>query len=312
MSHPPGIIDAVQTEAAITALTSEQYGLCSLGQLRKRGVSIHQVAHRLAARRLLVVHDGVYRLAGSTRSPEQSVLAACLAAGPAAVASHRSAAAIHGLRERPSMPEITVVGTRLPILHGVVVHRTTQLERIDRIDRDRIPATRVERTLLDLGAVVASGDVEVAAERAILLGLTTHQRLLQVVERAGGRGRRGTAALRTFLEQRDPHRRPIESVLELAFLRLLKAHRVELPEVQVQVAPGVRVDFGYPTQRLAVELDGRVWHSTKADFQRDRTRARELATVGWHWIPFTWADVHDTPSETVDQLRRLLGLSLSA
>ena len=76
-------------------------------------MTARQVHDRRAAGLLVPVHQGVYRLAGSPRSWNQDVLAACMAAGPTAVASHRAAAWLWGLRGADQV----VPETRLP---GVV------------------------------------------------------------------------------------------------------------------------------------------------------------------------------------------------
>lgn len=68
----------------------------------------------------------------------------------------------------------------------------------------------------------------------------------------------------------------------------VRQHRVALPSGRV-----ARIDLAYPEIRLGIEADGRIWHSGKADFERDRTRANVLAASGWTVLRFGWADVRD-------------------
>ena len=88
-------------------------------------MSARQIHARLSAGWLTAVHQSVYLVGSAGASPEQAVLAACLATGSEAVASHRSAAALWGLRGvEAEGPEITLWADRHRPLHGVQVHRT--------------------------------------------------------------------------------------------------------------------------------------------------------------------------------------------
>lgn len=45
-----------------------------------------------------------------------------------------------------------------------------------------------------------------------------------------------------------------------------------------------RVDMAYETERLAVELDGRAYHSSRDQWERDIRRDLDLATIGWQTL----------------------------
>ena len=84
----------------------------------------------LASSLLVAVHRGVYRLSGVPVTDEQRLLAAVLAAGLGALASHRSAAWLWGIlptHALPIEPEITIPSPRRPRLRGVIVHRSLDL-----------------------------------------------------------------------------------------------------------------------------------------------------------------------------------------
>lgn len=69
--------------------------------------------------------------------------------------SHEAAAVVHGIRASDTaLPEISVVGTALPILHGVKVHRTAALEERDVQIVNGIPAAVGVRMLADLAGVL--------------------------------------------------------------------------------------------------------------------------------------------------------------
>jgi len=242
------------------------------------------------------------------RSVGQDVLAACLAAGPDAAASHRSAAAVLGLRDVDwGSPEITAaVGCRRP-LAGVTVHRSV-LAAADVGRRGPIPVTRPARTLLDL-AGVEPALVEGALDDALVRGLTTLGSLGRMLDRAGGHGRAGTALLRDLVTERQAGLRSTESPLEDRPVRLLRRHGLPGPvrqhEVLLPDGTLVRLDLAYPDLKLGIEADGRIWHSGRADFSRDRRRANRLAAIGWTMLRYGWADL-ERGRAMADEVRFLL------
>lgn len=52
-----------------------------------------------------------------------------------------------------------------------------------------------------------------------------------------------------------------------------------------------RVDFAFPTEMVAIELDGVAFHSDGDSFQRDRERQNRLTLLGWRVLRFTYWDV---------------------
>jgi hypothetical protein len=89
-----GFLSAAEVDRAIGALAGRQYGVVSRAQLDALGVSRGAIERRLARRRLLHVHRGVYAVGHRAPRREARWLAAVLAAGEGAVLSHRSAAAL--------------------------------------------------------------------------------------------------------------------------------------------------------------------------------------------------------------------------
>jgi hypothetical protein len=172
-----------------------------------------------------------------------------------------------------------------------------------------IPVTTIPRTLLDLGAVVPYEVVEHATQDAIIRKLVEPGSLVAVLERVGGRGRRGTAALRSVVRHALPDEK-LQSMLELKLLALIQRLGVEPPEPQHELvcADGrrVRLDFAWPALRIAVEADGHRWHSTSAQLRRDLARSRSIQASGYAHHRYGWADVVETPMLTVDELRQIL------
>lgn len=60
-------------------------------------------------------------------------------------------------------------------------------------------------------------------------------------------------------------------------------------------------------ERLALEIDGYAFHSTRSAFERDRTRDAELQARGLRVLRITWRQIVDEPAATVAKIARLLG-----
>jgi very-short-patch-repair endonuclease len=224
-----------------------------------------------------------------------------LAAGPGAALSHRSAAALHGIRE--SRGAIDVTTARRVQVRGIVVHRTTALGAHDLTTRRGVPVTTLARTLLDLAGILTAeqlGKLVRETDRAGRLDARAVQ------ARIGERRDAGARALRAALAE---HARLATSLtlseLEDRFLALLDAHDLPRPLTNHPIA-GMKVDAVWPEQQLAVELDGWAWHHDRAAFEEDRRRSARLTAAGWTPVRFTHAQVVGRPGEVADTLRALL------
>jgi very-short-patch-repair endonuclease len=303
-------------EAVLARRASEHHGVFSLAAARTAGLTEGALRRRLVGGSVARLHEGVYRFVAAPETWRTGVAAAVLAAGASAVASHRSAARLWALRDVPRWaPEVTALGRRLPDVEGVVVHRTDRLDDLDRAVVDGIPCTSVARTLLDLGAVVHRTVVRTATRDAALRGLTTLVDLVCILERIGGPGRRGTAALRWTIRQSLPDAR-LESRLEVALLRLVRSAGLPPAAVQHELhchdGRLVRLDLAWPERGIAVEADGRRWHSTSAEFERDMARANSISASGWILYRFGWNDVHQRPASVQALLRRAFSVTTAA
>lgn len=241
-------------ETALAVLAASRHGIVLRAKARQAGLSAREIDQRMRRELLVRMHEGVYRHAAAPSTPSGRLLAAVLASGDQAVASHRSAARLHALRGTPRWrPEVTVARTRLPRHAGIIVHRTNLLEPVDvtRSTASRSPPWPAP--LLDLGAVVPFELVERATQDAIIRQLVSAVELICVLERVGTRGRRGTAALRATVRAGTAPK-GIESHLELGFLRLIKACSLPTPVLQHQIV----VDDG---RRFRLTWPGRSYGS---------------------------------------------------
>jgi len=95
------------------------------------------------------------------------------------------------------------------------------------------------------------------------------------------------------------------SNLERHFLRLLRSHKLPLPEVNQRIGP-YEVDFLWRKAKLVVELDGYAYHSDRTSFERDRRRDRELQARGYVVLRFTYREVIEEPEVVLRALSPLL------
>ena len=238
-------------------------------------------------------------------SVKQLLFAACRWGGAGSAASHRSAAALWDLDGF----DLNVIEIWSPrhLQSGRVTARIGAIPISDLTEIDGIPVTRVERTLVDLAAVVDVDKLEDALDSALRRRLTTVNRL-RLRMRSETR-RRGIGKLRALLAERDDRGRPSASRFETRLNRLLV--RSGLPAMrEYKIWDGgnfvARVDFCYPEAKLIIEADGFRWHSARRAWQRDRERRNQLTAMGWRVIQVTWEDLVRRPGETVERIRALL------
>jgi hypothetical protein len=267
-------------------------------------LSSSAVGRRLASARWETVHPGVYRILGAPRTRAQTLRAAALGAADSAV-SHRAAAiswALDGVRG--TIVEVTVPYARSPALEGVIVHRSLDLAARWVTTVDGVPTTTPARTLIDLGAVLPERVVHRAITNALGRRLVTVAELQSLVRELGKRGRRGTGALRRYLEARggvDP-----AGIAEAEFLAVLADADIPqvTPEHEIRDATGrfvARVDAAVAPVRLAFEVNGYQWHGAVYErFQSDHVRRNAITLAGWELVEFTPTHVRRDP----DYVRR--------
>ena len=258
---------------------------------------------RLSSGHLVRLHRGVYAVGHAQLRPEGRWLAIVLATGPGAALSHRSAAALHGIRESNAL-EVTT--TRRVQVRGVLIHRATALDAQDVTTRHGVPVTTLARTLVDLAETLTAEQLGKLLRETDRIGRLNAAALQAALERTSGRGGAGRRALQAALTQHERHATSLTlSELEDAFLALLDAHALPRPLTNHRIL-GMKVDAVWPAQRLAVELDGWAYHHDRAAFEEDRARSARLSVAGWTPVRFTHAQVVERPAQVVATLRALL------
>jgi very-short-patch-repair endonuclease len=282
-------------------MAARQHGVIATRQLAQLGITHSAIRRRVAAGRLHRLHWGVYAVGHSRVSTHGRWLAAVLACGPDALLSHRSAAALWGIRSHPPGPvDVTVPGRGRRRRQGIRVHVSRQLGPEVAARRNEIPVTSVPRTLLDLAETLHFDLLERAvaeADRLELLDLADMDRLL-----SRSRGRRGRRRLTVLLATGVA---PTRSGLEQAFVRLCRDFELATPEINVAVA-GLEVDALWRGLRLIVEVDSWEFHRGRDAFEHDRARDAQLQLAGYRVIRVTWRALSREPAKVAETIRRLL------
>lgn len=294
----------------IAAIALRQHGLVTLPQLEGLGMDRKTVQGWAARGRLHRVHQGVYAVGHAVSTSEKRYLAAVLASGPGAVLSHRSAAALWGLREdRRNSIDVTAPNRRGRIPAGIDAHRDGSVTAVDRTEMDGIPCTTVARTLLDLAAVAPVWELRKAIAEAEVLRLLDQTAVHSLIKRS--RGRRGIARLRMLLDEIHPLTKRTRSEMERLFLAMCKRSGLPTPEVNVTLEVNRKIlmpDFLWRDAGLIVEADSRRYHDTDSAFQSDRRREQRLMRAGWRVVRCTWEQVEHEPRALAETIRALLSI----
>lgn len=253
---------------------------------------------------------GVYVVTASPASWVQSVWAEVLGAGPTAFAFRRTAARWWELDG--------VVGADLDVAVGPGhqsrrpgVSRVDSLPAGDVVEVRGLRVTSVERTLLDLGAVVERDILERSLECAARRGDADLDRLRF---RARHMRTPGARRLNRILLSRGDVV-PTESDAETLFLQLARHAGMPEPIRQYGVLLSgrrCRLDFAWPALRLAVEVDGFDAHGSPAALHADLMRQNCLLLDGWLLLRFTWKAITGSPRSVEADLQRAWKVAAAA
>jgi hypothetical protein len=302
------------SEVQAGRVAGRQHGLVTFDQAREAGFTRHQILNRVQTGKWTRTRVGVLAVNGAPATWEQAAMAAVLAAGPEAVASHTTAGVLWGLPNvfHEVTFEVSTPRPRRVRQPGVRVHRTVGFLEMEHTVRDAIPVTSVARTLIDLSGSMSVEQLGIAtdyARRHLFLTLPALQRSVAGLYPAPGRKlSRIHALLRARLELHDE----TESGLEMRVLRAIVAADLPEPVQQYWVDVGGkrrRIDLAYPDLKLAIEVDGYGSHSPRSAFDADRVRENELEIINWDRLHFTSNSTDRYIAETVAAKLAALGRS---
>ena len=280
----------------IAELAERQWGVVAHWQLVDAGLNRTSIRRWVDQRRLHNIHPRVYAVGHPALGMEGRLAAALFYAGRGAALCGVTAGSWLGfLKAKPQRVHVCITGRRRS-LRDVRVHCEREFEREW---HKRLPVTPPVQTLLDIAGVLDPTPLRRALAEAEFLKLVT----LEEVEAALGRGRPGSRSLRKALDRHRPQLARTKEGLEEEFFILCEQHSLHLPEVNVWVA-GWLVDAVWFEEKVIVELDSRLAHSSSRSIENDHRRDLDLRAAGYTVLRYTWHQVTGRPDRVAGDLRR--------
>jgi very-short-patch-repair endonuclease len=302
----------IRSDDALGHLATRQHGIFALEHVDALQYSHGARKVRISSGRWILVYDGVYRMGGAPSTWRGDLLAACLAAGPEAVASHRSAAALWSLPAgRTDIIELTCPRWKRARHDRLVVHESLAIGDEDREMRDRVPCTSMPRTLFDLARALSPVMLDANIDSALRRELVSLDELRRTSTRLATKGRPGGRKFRAAVEARSRTSAVPESVPERLLADMLVRQGLPRPVYQFVVrdeAGGfvARVDLAYPEAKVVIEYDSVEHHTGTAAHYRDAARRNAISDLHYTVLIATAADIKDRANRLAASVRRHL------
>ena len=295
----------------IWSLATRQHGVIERRQLLALGASRRTIDRWLRERRLRPIHRGVYLVGHGAPTRRGWCMAAVLACGEGAAASHRCAAWIQQLIAWvPHRPAVSVPVKRHARPPGIAVHR---IQRLEPVVVDALPVTPVARTIVDLAAISRRRTLEKVIEEAHVQGVFDLRDIHTTLDRIARP--RGVRLLRSVLADFRPGTTLTRSDLEEAMLALCDQAGLPRPECNrhVPLLDGtlVEVDFLWREHGVIAEADSNRYHATHPKRRRDRAKWRALQLAGWIVLPIPEEDLAERPAAILADVRTALAARLA-
>jgi hypothetical protein len=291
----------------LAAAASARHGVVTVAEATDLGVSRAMLRTDIGRGQWHVAAPGTLVATSAPSTWHQRVAVACVSTG--GVASHRSAARLHGFDgHQLDLVEVSVLRPVRRVRPGTLIHQAGALDPRDITTVDALRVTTVARTLVDLGAVVGDDLVEQALDDALRRGASPRW-IEECLSRVDRPGPSGTAALRRVLGRPDRAGPLPDSMLERLLERAATAAGLPRPQRQVQVRNGAGrlvavLDAAWPDRLVGCEAQSERWHGGPRGAQRDLDRHNLLTSMGWRMLYATWADVR-SPEQFTARLAEL-------
>jgi hypothetical protein len=256
-------------------------------QANAAGLTRSRLRALLQARTVRRVLTGVYTWADEADTVESRCRAARLVAPDHVVLCDRTAAWIwgvdafewHELEVLPPLETRALRGTNRLQREGCI-RGARDLTPDDVVEVDGLLVTTPARTALDLACMLSMRDGLAVVDAFMRVCGVSRPELEALLRRF--RGRRGVIQARAIAAVADARS---ESHGE-SWTRLAMIHAdLPTPELQwwvyVDGVPTYRLDMAYPKHKVAVEYDGREFHSRPEEREQDRRRRSWLEAHGW-------------------------------
>ena len=203
----------------------------------------------------------------------------------------------------PDKPRVQLAGVavlrRPEAASGATVLRRSSVEAGGLVDDRRFVTAR--EALADCLTVLPAGEGTRLLDAALQRRYLSPKTVAQDLEARLGRGRRNAAGLRDLLTRATSGSRS-EAEQRMGGLLRRSGTGPWVPNYPLRDASGeviAEIDFAHVGLRIAIEVDGRAFHSDRRSFERDRWRQNALVVDGWLVLRFTWEQITQRPEEVL-------------
>ena len=293
---------------AIEGILSDQDGVISRQQALAAGEDPTAIRRSLRRRTWVLVHPGVYVNHTGALTWQQRAWAAVLYAAPAALSHQSALRAAEGPGRTGDDHLIHVAidkSRRIGALPGVRWHRVADLDARVQWSK-RPPRVGYDDTVLDLASEATRLNAVAALADACGSRRTTASRLRdRLDERAWIRQRTWLRSVLSDIADGTC------SVLEHGFLDLVeRPHGLPAGRRQaLRRGPNGHVyrDVDYEDLGLVVELDGKLFHSSTRERDRDMERDLDAAVMGTALtLRLGFGQVHERPCSTASKVAAVM------
>lgn len=269
-----------------------QYGIITVQQAREAGLTDRMIAYRVDTGRWRRLAKGVFA-AGSAPPTWQRDLSAAILFHLRAIATGWSAAHLHGFTQAaPDRPEVMTSLTASARSPLAKVTRSAFFHQVQRSRVNGFETSSPAETILTIVPRLPPQRVEALVDETLARGTATIADYMDILARCEGGRVKGVVMLRDVVKVRTPDAyEPPHSELERLSRKLTDDPRVPPVTHQHPIlgnAGPMIVDTFIGAWGLVLEVDGRAYHSRKADFERDRRRDNAAASLGYVVLRFTW------------------------
>ena len=287
-----------QRYATVRSFAALSSGFITTEELKRLEVPASTASRWMAGGLLHRLRRGVYRTSAEPFGFEQVVdVASKVMSGRQAIGG-RSALSLWKM-PGGSKGRLELVGP--PGSAFVFAYVTTAEHRdLTASDLTRIGGVRVTtpvRSIIDASVACSPSQIGAQLSDGVRRRLFSYAEVTARLALAPKSGKEGIAKLRAVLRTRIEGERDLNDY-ERAAARLFKNALIPTPVAQYELVLGHRtffVDFAWPAERLLVECDSMLAHSTPEQPQHDLSRQNELVAAGWRVVRFTYWDVMERP-----------------
>lgn len=291
-------------------------GVATAAELIAAGMSRGQLRRLVQRGAWLRLAHGVFAPAGLVAAAAGDavgkhgvrVAAALALTGPGAVASHHSAALIHGMDVLGLGGAEPVTLTRAPggtsrraSRPGVHIH-IAMLSKEDVVTWRGLLVTSVARTVIDVARASSFPGGVVAADSALRARQVSKAELdLCITQCARWPGIQKARRVAAFADARS------ESVLESISRVAFDDHGLPPPDLQAWVGSADeiigRADFLWRDFRTVGEADGAIKYADPARAIAQLDRDARLRAAGFEVVHFTWRQITRTPDQVIASIQ---------